>query len=69
MYIVYSEARNAYKTTDGWTTITRTPKATTLNGLNDVMRFTLGESIANKDKLAKQGCRFVYFPQRRWCDL
>lgn len=69
MYIIYSEVRNAYKTRDGWTTITHTPKASTLNGLADVLRFTLNESVLNKDKLARQGCRFVYFPQRRWCDL
>lgn len=69
MYIIYNKHRNAYKTGDGWTTITRDGKNASLNGLTDVLRFTLGESIANKDALAKEGSHFVYFPKRRWCDL
>lgn len=69
MYIIYSEHRNAYRTDSGWTTITRDGKNACLNGLNDVLRFTEGEAIMNKERMAKQGCRFVYFPQRRWCDL
>lgn len=68
MYIVYSEIRNAYKTYDGWTTITRTPKGITLDGLNDVIHFTKGEAERNADKLPK-GSRFVHFPKVEWSDF
>ena len=67
MYIIYNEPRHAYKTHDGWTTIEHTEKGDVLVGLNNVMRFTEGESIANQDTLGK-GQRFIYFPKRRWRD-
>lgn len=67
MYIVYNEARNAYKTGDGWTRITRDGKNAVLDGLSDVIRFTKGEAERNANNLPK-GSRFVYFPRRRWRD-
>jgi len=69
MYVIYNKQRNAYKTDGGWTTITRTPKATTMDGLSDVIRFTTGEAISNAEREAAKGNTFVYFPLRRWCDL
>ncbi len=68
MYVIKNDLRNAYKTYDGWTTIVRSGKNATLNGLDDVIRFTANEMELNKDKLPK-GSRFVYFPQRRWRDM
>ena len=70
MFVIKNEKRNAFKTYDGWTRITRTPSKVpgmgnaTLDGLNDVMRFTSGEAERNKDKLPN-GCRFVHFPSIR----
>lgn len=68
MYIIRSDVRNAYKTGDGWTTITRDGKNAVLNGLSDVIRFTKREAERNKDKLPK-GSRFVYFPKIKWSDM
>ena len=68
MYIIKNDIRNAFKTYDGWTTIVRTKEGVSLVGLNDVIRFTTNEMLANRDKLGK-GCRFVYFPKVRWSDL
>jgi hypothetical protein len=65
VYVIKSDTRNAYKTSTGWTTITRDGKNAVLNGLNDVLRFTERESHNSLPK----GCRFVYFPRRRWKDL
>ena len=68
MYIIKNDLRNAYKTYDGWTTITMDGKNGVLNGLSDVIRFTKGEAERNKDKLPK-GSRFVYFPKIKWSDF
>lgn len=66
MYVIRNDLRKAYKTYDGWTTITRDGKNGVLNGLNDVMRFTKGES---QSMVLPKGSRFVYFPRREWRDL
>lgn len=66
MYVIRNDYRKAYKTYDGWTTITRTGNTGVLNGLNDVMRFTEGESLK---MVLPKGSRFVYFPRREWREL
>ena len=68
MFVIKSDMRNAYKTFDGWTTITRDGKNGVLNGLNDVIRFTANEMRLNEDTLPK-GSRFVYFPFIQWKDI
>ena len=68
MYIIRNDIRKAYKTFDGWTTITRTPKSVALDGLGDVQRFTKREAELNADKLPN-GSRFVYFPKIQWSDF
>jgi hypothetical protein len=68
MYVIYNEQRKSYKTSTGWTTITRQGRNGILSGLSDVLRFTDNEAEANADALYK-GERFVYFPRRRWKDL
>lgn len=66
MYVIRNDLRKAYKTFDGWTTITRKGNTGVLNGLNDVQRFTEGES---QRMVLPKGSRFVYFPKREWRDL
>ncbi len=68
MYVIKSDQRNAFMTASGWTRITRDGKNATLDGLNDVVRFTEHEAELNKDKLPK-GQRFVYFPKIKWSDI
>lgn len=68
MYIIRNDIRNAYKTYDGWTTIVRDGNNGTLNGLNDVIRFTEREAQLNVNKLPK-GSRFVYFPRIQWKEI
>lgn len=64
MYIIRSSIRNAYLTTDGWTTI----HSGHLLGLHNVARFTYGEVELNTDTLPK-GQYFVHFPNRSWRDM
>ncbi len=64
MYIIKNDHRNAFKTYDGWTTI----EDGVLVGLQNVIRFTDSEALANEDRLPS-GSRFVYFPRRRWKDM
>jgi hypothetical protein len=64
VYIIKNSKRNAYKTYDGWTRITRKGDNATLDGLNDVMRFTEREAQLNGDKLPN-GCEFIHFPSIR----
>ena len=66
MYVIRNDLRKAYKTFDGWTTRTMDGKNGTLNGLNDVQRFTKGES---ERMVLPKGSRFVYFPKREWRDI
>ncbi len=63
MYIIRSDIRNAYLTSEGWTTI----ESGVLMGLHNVLRFTKGEVNRNEHKLGK-GQRFMYFPLRKWKD-
>ena len=64
MYIIKNDHRNAFKTYDGWTTF----EDGVLIGLQNVIRFTKGEALANENCLPS-GSRFVYFPRRRWKDV
>lgn len=61
MYIIKDIRNNTFLTDNGWTTISKSPKsnATYINGLEDVLRFTKGESLANKLPLFQV---WVHFP-------
>jgi len=69
MYIIRNDTKNAYKTYDGWTIIEAgKDKKPALLGLANVLRFTNNEQAMNVDSLPF-GCRWVYFPRRRWKDI
>ena len=59
MYVIYSSSRNAYKTYDGWTTIT----GGAMVGLSDVIRFTKREKeLWETKRQVPKGWEFRYFP-------
>lgn len=69
MYAIWCEKRRAYRTYDGWTKTTSTPKSTAMDGIPDVLRFTAHEAELNAKRLPKgQSFRHVPGPIK-WSDI
>lgn len=69
MYAIWCNKRRAYKTYEGWTKTTHTPKAVTMDGIPDCIRFTAHEAELNADRLPK-GQSFRHIPGPiKWSDF